>query len=84
MSEHYCVECARELIDLGSDVDPPTRCEDASLKPDRGSPFADRLSINLRQLRVGADLSPAELGRRAAMHVNAVSGIEGDGAANWA
>jgi transcriptional regulator with XRE-family HTH domain len=80
MSEHYCVECGRELIDLGSDGDSPTRCEDCFPETGPGSQFADRLSINLRQLRVGAGLSPTELGRRAAMHVSAVSGIEGDDA----
>jgi transcriptional regulator with XRE-family HTH domain len=76
---YHCVECGRELIDLGADEVSAT-CEDCLPETGPGSPFADRLSINLRQLRVGADLSPTELGRRAAMHVSAVSGLEGDGA----
>ncbi len=77
---YHCVECGRELVDLESDGTPSTRCEDYLPETGPGSAFADRLSINLRQLRVGAGLSPTELGRRAAMHVSAVSGIEGDGA----
>lgn len=76
---YHCVECGRELVDLGADEASAT-CEDCLPETGPGSPFADRLSINLRQLRVGAGLSPTELGRRAAMHVSAVSGIEGDGA----
>jgi transcriptional regulator with XRE-family HTH domain len=77
---YHCVECGRELVDLESDGTPPTRCEDCLPETGPGSAFADRLSINLRQLRVGVGLSPTELGHRAAMHVSAVSGIEGDGA----
>lgn len=76
---YHCVECGRELVDLGAD-EASTACEDCLPETGPGSPFADRLSINLRQLRVGAGLSPTELGHRAAMHVSAVSGIEGDGA----
>gem|GEM_PF-738335 len=76
----HCVECGRELVDFESDGSSPTRCEDCRPETGPGSAFADRLSINLRQLRLGAGLSPTELGRRAAMHVSAVSGIEGDGA----
>lgn len=77
---YHCVECGRELVDLESDGTPPTRCEDCLPETGPGSAFADRLSINLRQLRVGAGLSPTELGHRVAMHVSAVSRIEGDGA----
>lgn len=76
---YHCVECGRELVDVGAD-EASTTCEDCLPETGPGSPFADRLSINLRQLRVGAGLSPTELGDRAAMHVSAVSGIEGDGA----
>jgi transcriptional regulator with XRE-family HTH domain len=76
----HCVECGRELVDLEPDGSPPTRCEDCLPGTGPGSAFADRLSINLHELRVGAGISPTELGNRAAMHVSAVSGIEGDSA----
>jgi transcriptional regulator with XRE-family HTH domain len=75
-----CVECGRELLDVEPDADPPSRCEDCLPETGPGSPFADRLSINLRQLRRRAGLSRTELGRLAGMHVSTVSGLEGDGA----
>jgi transcriptional regulator with XRE-family HTH domain len=76
----HCVECGRELVDLEPDGTPPTRCEDCLPETGPGSAFADRLSTNLHELRAGAGLSPTELSHRAAMHVSAVSGIEGDSA----
>ena len=76
----HCVECGRELVDLEPGGSPPTRCEDCLPDTGPGSAFADRLSINLHELRARAGLSPTELGNRAAMHVSAVSGIEGDSA----
>lgn len=74
-----CVDCGRELIGEPSD-DAPTRCEDCQSETGPGSPFADRLSINLRQLRLRAGLSRTELGRRAAMDASRVPGLEDDGA----
>jgi transcriptional regulator with XRE-family HTH domain len=78
LEPYRCVECGRELLDVEPDADPPTRCEDCLPETGSGSPFADRLSINLRQLRLRADLSRTELGRLARMHVSRVSGLEGD------
>jgi transcriptional regulator with XRE-family HTH domain len=74
-----CVDCGGELIGEPSDDD-PTRCEDCQSETGPGSPFADRLSINLRQLRLRAGLSRTELGRRAAMDAGRVPGLEDDGA----
>jgi len=80
LEPYRCVECGRELLDVESDADAPIRCEDCLTETGPGSPFADRLSINLRQLRLRAGLSRTELGRLAGMHVSTVSGLEGDGA----
>ena len=77
-SEPECVECGRRLVEVEPDGTPPMRCEDCLPETGPGSQFADRLSINLRRLRLDAGLSAAELARRAAMHVNAVAGLEGD------
>lgn len=74
-----CVECGRELLDVESGADPPSRCEDCLPETGPGSPFADRLSINLRQLRRRAGLSPAELAEAAGLHESTISGLEGDG-----
>lgn len=73
------VDCGGELIGEPSDDD-PTRCEDCQSETGPGSPFADRLSINLRQLRLRAGLSRTELGRRAAMDAGRVPSLEDDGA----
>lgn len=84
MEEHLepcrCVECGRELLDVEPDAEAQIRCDDCLPETGPGSPFADRLSINLRQLRLRAGLSRTELGRLAGMHVSTVSGLEGDGA----
>lgn len=74
-----CVECGRELLDVEPSGDPPSRCEDCLPETGPGSPFADRLSINLRQLRLHAGLSPAELAEAAGLHESTISGLEGDG-----
>jgi len=74
-----CVDCGRVLAgDPGEDSS--TRCEDCRPETGLGSPFADRLSINLRQLRLRAGLSRAELGCLAGMPASRVSEHEGDGA----
>jgi transcriptional regulator with XRE-family HTH domain len=73
-----CLECGRELVEVEPDGTPPMRCEDCLPETGPGSQFADRLSINLRQLRLDAGLSANELARRAAMHANAVSALERD------
>jgi transcriptional regulator with XRE-family HTH domain len=75
-----CVGCGRELLDVETGDEELSRCEDCLPETGPGSPFADRLSINLRQLRLRAGLSRTELGDLAGMHVSAVSGVEGDGA----
>lgn len=72
-----CAECGRELVELEPDESSPTRCQDC-LGP--GSAIADRLSINLNELRARAGISLNELSRRAAMDVSAIYDIEGDGA----
>lgn len=74
-----CVECGRELLDVETGGDASTRCEDCLPETGPGSPFADRLSINLRQLRLRAGLSPAELAQVAGLHESTISGLEGDG-----
>ena len=74
-----CVECGRELLNIEPGVDPPSRCEDCLPETGPGSPFADRLSINLRQLRCRAGLSPAELAEAAGLHESTISGLEGEG-----
>lgn len=76
----HCAECGRELVDLEPDGSSPTRCEDCLPETGPGSAFADRLSINLNELRARAGISLNELSNRAAMHVSAISGIEGDSA----
>ncbi len=73
----HCAECGRELIDLEPDGRPPTRCEDCL---GLGSAIADRLSINLNELRARAGISLNELSNRAAMDYSTISEIEGDGA----
>ncbi len=74
-----CVECGRELLDIEPGAAAPTRCEDCLPETGPGSPFADRLSINLRQLRRRAGLSPAELAEAAGLHESTIAGLEGDG-----
>ena len=74
-----CAECGRELLDIEPGTDPPSRCEDCLPETGPGSPFADRLSINLRQLRCRAGLSPTELADAARLHESTVSGLEADG-----
>jgi transcriptional regulator with XRE-family HTH domain len=74
-----CVECGRELFDVEPGDNPPSRCEDCLPETGPGSPFADRLSINLRQLRLRAGLSPGELAEAAGLHESTISGLEGDG-----
>jgi transcriptional regulator with XRE-family HTH domain len=73
----HCAECGRELVDLEPDGSTPTRCEDC-LGPGRA--IADRLSINLNELRARAGISLNELSERAAMGYSTISEIEGDGA----
>ena len=73
----HCVECGRELVDLEPDGSSPTRCEDCL---ELGSAIADRLSINLNELRARAGISLNELSARAAMGYSTISEIEGDGA----
>jgi transcriptional regulator with XRE-family HTH domain len=75
-----CAECGRELVDLESDGPAPTRCEDCLPETGPGSAFADRLSINLNELRARAGISLNELSNRAAMDYSTISVIEGDGA----
>lgn len=74
-----CVECGRELLDVEPGANAPSRCEDCLPETGPGSPFADRLSINLRQLRLRSGLSPAELAEAAGLHESTISGLEGDG-----
>lgn len=74
-----CVECGRELLDVEPGADPPSRCEDCLPETGAGNPFADRLSINLRQLRLSSGLSPTELADAASLHDSTVSGLEADG-----
>lgn len=74
-----CVECGRELLDVEPGADAPSCCEDCLPETGPGSPFADRLSINLRQLRSRAGLSPAELAEAAGLHESTISGLESDG-----
>jgi transcriptional regulator with XRE-family HTH domain len=74
-----CIECGRELLDVEPGDEEPTRCEDCLPETGPGSPFADRLSINLRQLRLNAGLSPAELAEAAGLHESTISGLEGEG-----
>lgn len=73
----HCAECGRELVDLEPDGRLPTRCEDCL---GLGSAIADRLSINLNELRARAGISLNELSIRAAMGYSTISEIEGDGA----
>jgi transcriptional regulator with XRE-family HTH domain len=74
-----CIECGRELLDVEPGVSEPSRCEDCRPETGPGSLFADRLSINLRQLRLNAGLSPPELAEAAGLHESTISGLEGDG-----
>jgi transcriptional regulator with XRE-family HTH domain len=73
----HCAECGRELVDLEPDGSSPTRCEDCL---GLGSAIADRLSINLNELRARGGISLNELSNRAAMGYSTISEIEGDGA----
>lgn len=73
----HCAECGRELVDLEPDGSAPTRCEDCL---EAGSAIADRLSINLNELRTRSGISLNELSNRAAMAYSTISEIEGDGA----
>jgi transcriptional regulator with XRE-family HTH domain len=73
----HCAECGRELVDLEPDGRLPTRCEDCL---GLGSAIADRLSINLNELRARAGISLNELSNRSAMGYSTISAIEGDGA----
>ena len=75
-----CVECGRELIDVELDGGASTTCEDCIPETGPGSPYADRLSVNLRQLRVGAGLERSGLASRAETHY--LSNLEGDTAHN--
>jgi hypothetical protein len=70
-----CIECGRELVDVEPGEEPPTTCEDCIPETGPGSPYVDRPSVNLRQLRVAAGLErrarqsggdplPLESGRR--------------------
>jgi transcriptional regulator with XRE-family HTH domain len=68
------------LVDVESDGDAAPICEDCVPETGPGSPYADRLSINLRQLRIGAGLERSELESRAAAHY--ISKLEGDDAHN--
>jgi transcriptional regulator with XRE-family HTH domain len=76
---YHCVECGRELFDLGAD-EASTTCEDCLPETGPGSAFADRLSINLRQLRVGAGLERGALERR--VGTQHLAHLEGDAANN--
>jgi transcriptional regulator with XRE-family HTH domain/biotin operon repressor len=73
----HCAECGRELVDLEPDGSAPTRCKDCL---GAGSAIADRLSINLNELRARSGISLNELSNRAAMDYSTISEIEGDGA----
>ena len=74
----HCAECGRELLLTSNRMGvPPTRCEDCL---GLGSAIADRLSINLNELRARAGISLNELSNRAAMGYGTISEIEGDGA----
>lgn len=74
-----CVECGRELLDAEPGGGEPSRCGDCLPETGPGSPFADRLSINLRQLRLSSGLSPTELAEAAGLHESTISGLESDG-----
>ena len=67
------------MLDVEPGAEEPGRCEDCLPETGPGSPFADRLSINLRQLRCRAGFSPAELAEAARLHDSTISGLEGDG-----
>ncbi len=75
----HCAECGRVLVCLGNEP-PPATCEDCIPETGPGSPLVDRLSINLRRLRVGTGLSRDQLAHRAAMTAGDVSKFEGDAA----
>lgn len=66
MEAYRCVKCGGELVHFGEGP-PPTRCEDCVPESGPGSRFVDRLTTNLRQLRLGAGIDQRELARRAAM-----------------
>lgn len=77
--EYRCVECGAELVSFGPDS-LPTRCEDCVPETGPGSRYVDRLSVNLRQLRVGAGLERGALESRVgAQHL---AHLEGDAANN--
>lgn len=76
----HCVECGRELLDAEPDGDAPARCEDCIPEIGPGSPYVDRLSVNLRQLRVAAGLERSALERR--VGTQHLAHLEGDAANN--
>jgi transcriptional regulator with XRE-family HTH domain len=75
-----CVECGRELLDVEPDGDAPARCEDCIPETGPGSAYVDRLSVNLRQLRVGAGLERGALESR--VGTQHLAHLEGDAANN--
>lgn len=76
----HCVECGRELLDVEPDGDAPARCEDCIPETGSGSAYVDRLSVNLRQLRVGAGLERGALESR--VGTQHLAHLEGDAANN--
>jgi transcriptional regulator with XRE-family HTH domain len=74
-----CVECGRELPDLGSDEASAARCEDCQSETGPRSPFAAQLATNLLRLRERAGLSTSEFGRRAGLTVDRVAKLEREG-----
>jgi len=76
----HCAGCGRELLDAEPDGDAPARCEDCIPETGPGSAYVDRLSVNLRQLRVGAGLERGALERR--VGTQHLAHLEGDAANN--
>lgn len=75
-----CIECGRELVDVDSGDEAPERCEDCPPETGPGSRLVDRVTTNLRTLRVGAGLTQEQLALRAGMTAGEVSKFEGDAA----
>lgn len=75
-----CAECGCELVDVEPGGESPAICKECIPETGPGSPYVDRLSVNLRQLRVGAGLERSGLASRAGSHN--LSNLEGDAAHN--
>lgn len=74
-----CVECGGELVGVESTGGLAT-CEDCVPETGLGSPYADRLAVNLRRLRADAGLERGEIRSRSG--TDHLSNLEGDAAHN--